>query len=98
MWIEQDRGLVPTEFDKLVSTIIQHADVQLAIGELLEKKKAGIEVDRGPKIPVISDFIDDQLSRLSTEHSRPAVTRDPTRLDQIFRQALKLSWGGEHRT
>lgn len=93
MWIEQDRGLVPTEFGKLVNTMVQDANVRRAIDELLEKKKAGMEVDRGPKMPVISDFIDDQLSRLNAEHSRPSVTRDPARLDEIFRQALKLSWG-----
>ena len=93
MWIEQDRGLVPTEFDRLVSTIVQEAGLQRAIDELLKRKKAGVEIDRGPKIPVISDFIDDQLSRLNAEHSQPAVTRDSTRLDHIFRQALKVSWG-----
>lgn len=93
MWIEQDLGLVPTEFSILVDKIVQDSKLQNAIAELLVRKKAGLELDRGPEIPVISDFIDHQLARFSTDIEGPAVTRDPARLNEIFRQALQLTWG-----
>lgn len=90
MWIEQDLGLVPTEFDKLVDRIVTEAEVRSAIEDLLARKKAGTESDRGPRIPALSAFIDQQLARLSAEHARPAITRDPARLDEVFRQALVI--------
>jgi len=93
MWIEQDRGLVPTEFRKLVDALIHEPALLSAVDELLALKRAGMESDRGPKIAVLSDFIDRHLQRLSAEHARPATTRDPARLDDIFRTALINTWG-----
>ena len=90
MWIEQDLGLMPTEFDRLVDQIVTDAPLRSAIEALLLQKKAGFEIDRGPKIPIISAFIDEQLARLSAEHARPSITRDAGRLDEIFRQTLAI--------
>lgn len=93
MWIERDLGLVPTEFQKLVDTIVDDADLRNAIADLLERKKAGKEIDRGPKIPQISDFIDEQLRRLSAQNTKQPSKLGIEKLDDVFQQALKISWG-----
>ena len=55
-WIEAGKGVVPTEFDCLVDALVPTGNLRSAIGDLLERKKAGLERDRGPKIRVIHEF------------------------------------------
>jgi uncharacterized protein len=93
LWIEADRGLVPTEFGKLVDGIVHDSVLRQDIQALLERKRQGKEIDRGPKIPSISAFIEEQLERLTGDHARPAATRDPAQLDVVFRKALVETWG-----
>lgn len=93
VWIERDKGLVPMEFQKLVDGVVDDSALRTAIDELLERKKAGFETGRGPRIPIISNFIDREITRLAGAHPKPGKTRDPARLDEIFRQALVRIWG-----
>jgi predicted nucleotidyltransferase len=92
IWIERDMGLVPIEFQTLVDSIVDDAELRNAIGDLLERKKAGKEIDRGPKIPVISNFIDEQLNRLSAENAKPPSKMGVEKLNDVFQQALISSW------
>ena len=65
-----------------------------ATSTLVERKKAGEELDRGPKIPIISAFVERELERLSGENpAPPAASSDPARLDQLFRDAQVAIWG-----
>src|SRR5213594_3590187 len=64
LWIEQGLGPVPIEFGRLLDATVTDRDLRRAIDQLLEAKKAGAELDRGPKIPVISRFIESELTRL----------------------------------
>jgi predicted nucleotidyltransferase len=57
-WIERNMGQVPMLFDELVEGIVEDADVLIAIQNLLTRKKAGDELDRGPKDAVLSAYID----------------------------------------
>lgn len=96
MWIEQGRGVVPTEFETLARTLVDDSQLRVAIERLLEAKRAGLELARGPRIPAISDFIEDQLARreylqLSPGEFQPA----PTALDELFRAALMEVWQAE---
>ena len=63
-WIEADLGPVPMEFDELVEATVDSAPVKWAIADLLEVKRAGGELDLGPRIPAISDFIEREIERL----------------------------------
>jgi len=92
IWIERGMGLVPTEFEKVLDVIEDRLDLREAIDTLLERKKAGKELDRGPRIPAISDFIEEEIVRLETAHAPLPVSRDPERLNQIFREALAQAW------
>lgn len=93
-WIERDLGVVPIAFQKLVDGTVDDKGLKSAITDLMARKRQGVELDRGPRIPAISGFIDAELQRIeSLNQVRPALTSDPRRLDELFREALKTAWG-----
>jgi predicted nucleotidyltransferase len=62
-WVEQDRGPVPVEFERLLDAVDLDADLRDAIEALLAQKRAGTEQDAGPHLPVIHAFIDAELEQ-----------------------------------
>lgn len=94
-WIEECDEVVPTEFGVLVERIIRDPELKAVIDELIERKKDGCELDRGPVIPQISEFIKAELERLerdSAELRTPKATTE--KLNQVFRDSLAEVWGG----
>ncbi len=89
IWIEQGYGVVPIEFSKLVDRIVLEKQLRNEIGNLLELKRSGAELDRRPKNPVISDFLEMEINRLSAEKQTPPKTKDPATLDKLFVDILK---------
>jgi hypothetical protein len=87
-WIETQSTPVPMEFETLVARCVDSPELKQAIADLLERKKAGQELDRQPKIPVLSSFIETELERLKKvevgERSKPNFER----LNKLFREAL----------
>ncbi len=81
IWIERGHGVVPIEFGTLVDHVVDDADLRREIDDLLVKKRAGAELDRGPRNPVLSGFLETELDRLKAEAQPPAKTRDPATLD-----------------
>ena len=64
------------------------------IADLLAVKRAGVELDRGPRIEVLSRFIEEELDRWenhSTIHQKRSVNSD--KLDNLFRVTLAKAWG-----
>jgi predicted nucleotidyltransferase len=94
-WIEADLGPVPIEFRRLVDATVNSADVLSAIDTLLEEKRAGAELDRGPRSPALSDFIESELVRLEAAAAlvQPLDERQPELLDTCFRGILSAVWG-----
>ena len=92
-WIEQETAPVPMEFQILVDRLISDSDLKRAIDDLLEAKKNGKELDRGPAIPELNAFIDSELRRLETEMPRRVNPKaDVERLNEVFRFALETAW------
>ncbi len=92
-WIEAGRGVVPMEFDVLVETMVENPDTKQHINGLLERKRAGEELDTGPAIPAISQFIETELSRLETvSPEKQAGGNDPEELNMLFRETLESAW------
>jgi predicted nucleotidyltransferase len=89
IWIERGLGVVPIEFSKLVDRVIEDATLRSEIDALLAKKRAGAELDRGLRNPVLSAFLEGELDRLRAETQPPARTRDPATLDRLFVEILK---------
>ncbi len=92
-WIERGLGVVPTEFDALANGLPLDSPLKAEIDKLLEAKRAGAELDYGPRIAPISGFIEDELSRLEgmtfgyDKHAAPVE-----QLDALFLSALKEVW------
>jgi uncharacterized protein len=92
-WIEECDEVVPTEFWKLVERIIKDEELKATIADLIERKRSGCEIDRGPVIPQISEFIKSELERLekdSAELRTPKTTTD--KLNEVFRASLAEVW------
>ena len=87
-WIEKESSVVPMEFGTLVERCVKCSSLKEAIDNLLERKRRGHELDRGPRIPAISDFIDSELERLKTTVIDGKSKPDIEKLDELFRWAL----------
>ena len=93
-WLECGYGVVPTEFTALLDRIIPSSSLKLEIERLLELKREGEELDYGPRINAISEFIEKELTRLDGikfEFEKHIVPTD--RLDDLFRRTLEEVWG-----
>jgi predicted nucleotidyltransferase len=88
-WIEQGYGVVPIEFGKLVDRLVGEEDLRAEIEGLLQAKRSGAELDRGPKNPVISGFLERELERLQAQTQEPPKTKDPGTLDRLFVEILQ---------
>jgi hypothetical protein len=65
------------------------------IGQLIEARRRGEELDRGPRIVPISEFIESELARLENkrfgqEHDKPVAPVDE--FNNLFRSALDEVW------
>jgi len=96
-WIEQGRGVVPMLFSDLLKTVPDNPPLVHEIQTLLQRKLAGDELDEGPAIPAIQEFITSELSRMETikvEHERARV--DQLQLNDVFREYLQVAWNSKN--
>lgn len=93
LWIEQGRGPAPTEFEALLTLIADRTELMAAIRDLLDRKKAGDELDQGAAIPVIDRFLNDEIERLADFQApaRPSPL-DLRPLNLVFQNALRQAW------
>jgi len=89
MWIEQGLGVVPIEFARLVDRVVVDGELKKEIGALLEVKRSGAKMDRGPKNLVISDFLEKEIDRIQAESQGVQKTRDSSPLDQLYVDVLR---------
>ncbi len=84
-WIKQDLGIVPTEFDKLLVTIKDKKDLLNSINNLLEQKKLGFETKYMKQIPILNDFIEEQLSKFDEDKNIfKNMSTSTKKLDKFF--------------
>ena len=92
-WIEADYGVVPMEFSALVDAVITDPALKREITALLERKKAGDELDRGPRNEIISTFIEGEITRLDAVPVPPTQsTPSIEELNQLFRHLIETAW------
>lgn len=87
-WIEKESGVVPMEFSVLVERCVKSAELKESIENLLQRKKSGQELDREPRIKIISDFVESELQRLETKVMESKEKPDTEGLNNLFRAAL----------
>ena len=92
-WIEQARGGVPMEFERLLLTLEGETELVYDIRQLVAAKMSGKELSRGPAIPTISNFLRDEVERLTRFNpveTAPKVGFAP--LNRLFQQMLSVVW------
>jgi uncharacterized protein len=89
-WLEKEQGSVPTLFQTLVKTTIDQRQIKKAIEALLKAKVAGDELSRGPRIPVLNDFLEAEFARHEKIPGPSCPERPPMEpLNGLFREVLK---------
>lgn len=95
-WIDQGLGPVPIEFRKLVEATVPDPTLRKAIDDLVCAKRSGAELDRGPCIPAVSDFIEREMARLEqTDSDQPSAAPPTEVLNELFRGTLDEVWHNE---
>jgi predicted nucleotidyltransferase len=89
-WIERGYGVAPTAFGMLLERLVTDPGLQDAIRALILQKTQGSELDHGPRIPVISEFIEKELARLEQGFSAAPNQPPLDEMDRLFRYALEI--------
>jgi predicted nucleotidyltransferase len=98
-WIEKGLGPVPIEFGRVLDATLEDAELRSEIESLLEAKKSGQELDKGPLIEPISGFIESELARHEKSvPERTAQAPSSEGLNALFRETLQEVWGDEAGT
>ncbi|MCS6993196.1 MAG: nucleotidyltransferase domain-containing protein [Anaerolineales bacterium] len=92
LWIERGYGVAPTAFSILLDRLVTDPALREAIDNLIEQKRQGNELSEGPRIPLISEFIESELARLETAVSAPANKPPMTEINNLFLHALHVAW------
>ncbi|MEW6776376.1 MAG: nucleotidyltransferase domain-containing protein [Bdellovibrionota bacterium] len=89
-WIERTGEMAPMEFHRLVESELPTGELKAGVMALLERKMASQELDLGPRIQVVNDYIEDRLATLKTNADKapkPRVSYDA--LDELFRAVVR---------
>ena len=84
-WLEKYRTPAPIEFDRLRQLVKDDAILSSEISNLLVRKKACLEKEVAPSIPVLNAFIEAELGRLENFDGKPERDDDGmTELNGLF--------------
>ncbi len=91
----------PIEFDLLVDGLVPGgSELKAVILDLLDRKKAGDEMDYEPRINPINDYLEEKIAYYERTASgmRPGDGNQDQQLDDLFRSVLHDVWekGGEN--
>ena len=89
-WIESGKGVVPIEFDLLVSGTLTDAKLLAEIGELLKLKRSGSETDEGSRFEAIHGFIETEMERQNDDYRQsPGSKVSVDELNHLFRKTVE---------
>ena len=94
-WIERRLGVVPTAFQDLVDRTVDSPELEDEIAKLVAAKRRGEELDRGPRIACISEFIEAELARLESMQFEKAFDKSMEPIQSfnlVFRSAIDQVW------
>lgn len=87
-WLVKHGSIVPMQFRALLDDVIPKGSIRERIDELLERKRAGIELGEAPAIPELSDYINQQLASFG-ETAKVAEFQKPWEpIDDYFRSMV----------
>lgn len=89
LWIEAFETPPPMAFESLLDRLLPDGVLRDAIDALLVVKRASKEVADGPRIPVISEYLESALERMqASPPDLPGRAGDDAELDDFFRRCL----------
>ncbi|WP_217594128.1 nucleotidyltransferase domain-containing protein [Cohnella sp. GbtcB17] len=95
-WIERYGGMPPMAFDVLADRLLpRDGELWPTVQQLLDRKKAGEELDYEPRLTIVNEYLEERLDRLEKSAASQAkqAERLDDRLDALFRSALREVWG-----
>lgn len=88
-WLERYRTPAPIEFESLRPLVADNESLNKDISRLLAKKQRSQEKEFVPAMPVLNEFIEQELSRLSRYQGKgPPAMGGLDALNALFRQCL----------
>jgi len=94
-WIENNKSAPPMEFQTLLDSQISDSELKKSISSLLERKKAGEEMDLEPRIDIINEYLNERIqyfNRLVKNYNN-AEKPNTKMLNILFQDTLKEVWG-----
>ncbi|RYV02062.1 nucleotidyltransferase [Shewanella sp. OPT22] len=89
MWLEKYQEPAPIEFEKLRSLIPSGSNLDLAISDLLERKKRSLEKELAPAVSELNSFIESELDRLESYQGFPEIDKlHMESLNSLFRVSV----------
>jgi predicted nucleotidyltransferase len=85
-WIERQRGQVPILFAQLVESVLDEANVRVALDELVARKQAGEELAFAPAVEALTRFIEAELPRLEALSAPDDAAGEVEELNGFFRR------------
>lgn len=94
-WIKNTNIFPPMEFQKLVDSQVQNAEIKNEIVELLKRKMAGDELKEEPKIEILNAFLAEKIDFYSkyAEEIEPNDKPPTALLDELFKETIYEAWG-----
>jgi predicted nucleotidyltransferase len=94
-WIEKHDSMPPMEFARLLEALVPgDSELRNVVEKLLERKKAGDELDLEPRLNPIHEYLRERFEY----YERTAVCQkaaeggNDAELDALFREALREVW------
>jgi predicted nucleotidyltransferase len=76
-----------------LNQVVGDRDLKQEIETLIKAKEQGAELDYGPRIPAIGDFIDREIARLENQQFTDGTQNGSAEeLNRLFRSALDEVW------
>ncbi len=95
-WLLEHGTFPPLDFSTLLcAQLPSSGELTEAIQALLQRKRAGNELDSEPRIPVIHAFLEEAIPAYETRIGAMAKEKketDQSMLDDLFRALLKEAW------
>jgi uncharacterized protein len=88
LWIEKHHSHTPMVFQTLVDELMTEPTLRQAIDALLVFKRKAPESEMGPAVPVINNFIENLLERLSQIEIKIDQQVDFSILDHVLRETV----------
>jgi predicted nucleotidyltransferase len=90
MWLERYDKPAPIEFEILRKLVSDNKPLDEAISDLLARKRASLEKEYAPAVPVINEFIESELARLASYAEKTkGIDADFELLNRLFKAALE---------